>query len=61
MSEVNTKIYLKDAQGNVLQVQNINRGNQHEFDVEKLKDGIYFVELQLPKGRSVSHQFYINH
>lgn len=61
MSEINAKIYLKDAQGNVLQVQNLNRGNQHEFDVEKLKDGIYFVELQLPKGRLVAHQFNINH
>jgi Secretion system C-terminal sorting domain len=61
MSEMNTKICLKDAQGRVLQMQNLHAGNQHEFDVEKLKDGVYFVELQLPKGRAITHQFHINH
>ncbi len=57
---MNNKVYLKDAQGQVLQMQNLT-GTQHEFDVEKLKSGVYFVELQLSKGRAVTHQFNINH
>ena len=58
---MNTKVYLKDAQGRVLQMQNLNAGTQHEFDVDKLKDGIYFVELQLSKGKAITHQFHISH
>ena len=58
---MNTKICLKDAQGKVLQTQSLQSGNRHEFEVEKLRDGIYFVELQLPEGKSITHQFYINH
>jgi hypothetical protein len=57
---MNTKIYLKDAQGQVLQMQSLHNGTQHEFDVEKLKNGTYFVELHLPKGRAITHQFNIN-
>jgi Secretion system C-terminal sorting domain len=60
-SDLNIKIFLKNAQGRVLQMQNLYTGIQHEFDVEKLKNGIYFVELQLPQGKAVIHQFYINH
>jgi hypothetical protein len=61
MSEINTKICLKDAQGHVLQKYNVHKGTQLEFDVEKLKNGVYFVELQLPHGKSIMHQFQINH
>lgn len=61
MPEMNTKICLKNAQGQVLQMQNLHTGTQHEFDVEKLKEGVYFVELQLPQGRAITHQFQINH
>jgi hypothetical protein len=57
---MNTKIYLKDAQGQVLQMQSLHTGTQHEFDVEKLKNGTYFVELHLSKGRAITHQFNIN-
>lgn len=56
-----TTALLKDAQGRVIQKQNFQNGIQQEFDVEKLKDGVYFVELQLAKGKSITHQVYINH
>lgn len=56
-----TTAFLKDSQGRIIQKQNLQMGSQQEFDVEKLKDGIYFVELQLAKGKSIKHQFYINH
>ena len=61
MTEVNTKIFLKDAHGRVLQMQQLNTNTPHEFDVEKLKDGTYFIELQLPQGRAITHQFSITH
>jgi hypothetical protein len=57
---MNNKVYLKDAQGQVLQMQNLTRP-QHEFDVEMLKNGIYFVEMQFAHGKPVVYQFYINH
>lgn len=56
-----TTALLKDSQGRVIQKQNFQNGAQQEFDIEKLKDGIYFVELQLAKGKSITHQIYINH
>lgn len=56
-----TTALLKDSQGRVIQKQNFQNGIQQEFDVEKLKDGVYFVELQLAKGKSITHQVYINH
>jgi len=52
---------LKDSKGRVVQKQNLESGHQQEFDVEKLKDGIYFVELQTENGKSVIHQLFINH
>ena len=58
---MNTKIYLKDSQGRVLEVQNLNSGSKHEFDVDKLQDGTYFVELHLAKGRPIMHQFRVCH
>lgn len=59
MSEIKPKIFLKDAQGRVLQVQSLKESN--DFDVEKLQVGIYFVELQLPQGKFITHQFNISH
>ncbi|WP_337040884.1 T9SS type A sorting domain-containing protein [Emticicia sp. 17c] len=61
MISTKTTAFLKDAQGRVLERQNIQSGNQHEFNVDKLKDGVYFVELKTSKGQSITHQFYINH
>ncbi len=61
MIELNTKIFLKDAHGRVLQMQLLNTNAPHEFDVEKLKDGTYFVELLLPHGKAISHKFRITH
>ncbi|CAH0995133.1 hypothetical protein EMA8858_01253 [Emticicia aquatica] len=58
--EIKTKIYLKDAQGQVLQMLNLEASSQHGFDVEKLKGGIYYVELELPQGKAITHQFCIN-
>ena len=58
---MNNKVYLKDAQGRVLQMQNLYTGTQHEFDVEILKNGVYFVEMQFAHGKSVVYQFYISH
>jgi len=56
-----TTAFLKDSQGRVIQKQNLQEGNLQEFDIEKLKDGVYFVELQLGNGKSITHQLYINH
>ncbi|MFD2521216.1 T9SS type A sorting domain-containing protein [Emticicia soli] len=56
-----TTAFLKDSQGKVIQKQNLQEGNLQEFDIEKLKDGIYFVELHLGNGKSITHQLYINH
>ncbi|WP_165372143.1 T9SS type A sorting domain-containing protein [Emticicia agri] len=56
-----TTAFLKDSQGRVIQKQNLQNGSQQEFDIEKLKDGVYFVELQMAKGKSITHQFFINH
>ncbi|MFY7910276.1 MAG: T9SS type A sorting domain-containing protein [Emticicia sp.] len=56
-----TKIFLKDSQGRVLEMKDLENENSNEFDVDKLKDGIYFVELQLPQGKAITHQFRVNH
>ncbi|PLK43730.1 T9SS type A sorting domain-containing protein [Emticicia sp. TH156] len=56
-----TTALLKDAKGRIVQKQNLEAGNQQEFDIEKLKDGIYFVELQTESGKSIVHQLFINH
>lgn len=56
-----TTALLKDSQGKVIQKQSFQNGSQQEFDVEKLKDGVYYVELQLARGKSITHQLYINH
>jgi len=61
MTIMKNTAFLKDSQGRVIQKQNLQNGNQQEFDVEKLKDGVYYVELQLAKGKCITHQFYINH
>lgn len=61
MMNMKNTAFLKDSQGRVIQKQNLQNGSQQEFDVEKLKDGVYFVELQLAKGKCITHQFYINH
>ncbi len=55
---MNSKISLKDSDGTVLQMYNLT-GIQHGFDVENLKNGVYFVELQLPYGKAITHQFQI--
>ena len=59
MSEVKAKIFLKDALGRVLQVQSLKESK--DFDVENLQQGIYYVELQLPHGKAITHQFSVNH
>lgn len=61
MMNMKNTAFLKDSQGRVIQKQNLQNGSQQEFDVEKLKDGVYFVELQLAKGKCITHQFSINH
>lgn len=61
MSKMKSIIYLKDADGRVLQTKNLTASETNEFDVENLKEGTYFVELKLPFGKSITHQFNINH
>lgn len=55
-----TNVSLKDSQGRTIQKRNLNAGEQNEFNVENLNGGIYFVELQLPNGKSIRHQLTIS-
>lgn len=59
MSETKPKIFLKDAQGRVLQVQSLKESK--DFELENLQEGIYYVELLLPHGKAITHQFSVNH
>ncbi len=61
MIEMRTKIILKDSQGRILEMHDLENEANNEFDVDKLNDGTYFVELLLPQGKSITHQFNINH
>lgn len=61
MTKMQTKIFLKDSQGQILEIRDLNNDTSNEFDVDKLKDGVYFVELQLPQGKAITHQFRVNH
>jgi hypothetical protein len=61
MIEMKTKIFLKDSQGRVLEMQDLENETGNEFDVDKLNDGVYFVELLLPHGKAITHQFKVNH
>ncbi len=61
MTEMKTKIFLKDSQGRVLEMRNLENEASNEFEVDKLQDGVYFVELLLPHGKSITHQFKVNH
>ena len=56
-----TKIFLKDSQGRILEMRDLENNANNEFDVDKLNDGVYFIELILPHGKTISHQFKINH
>ena len=61
MTKMQTKIFLKDSQGQILEIKDLTNDTNNEFDVDKLKDGVYFVELQLPQGKAITHQFRVNH
>jgi hypothetical protein len=61
MIEMRTKIILKDSQGRILEIHDLENEANNGFDVDKLNDGTYFVELLLPHGKSITHQFNINH
>ncbi|GAB2620104.1 hypothetical protein GCM10027035_15400 [Emticicia sediminis] len=61
MIEMKTKIFLKDSQGRVLEMRDLENEANNEFDVDKLNDGVYFVELLLPHGKAITHQFMVNH
>lgn len=61
MTKMQTKIFLKDSQGQILEIKDLSNDTSNEFDVDKLKDGVYFVELQLPQGKAITHQFRVNH
>lgn len=56
-----TKIFLKDSQGRILEMRDLENNANNEFDVDKLNDGVYFIELILPYGKAITHQFKINH
>ena len=56
-----TKIFLKDSQGRILEMRELENNANNEFDVDKLNDGVYFIELILPHGKAITHQFKINH
>ncbi|MDZ7935708.1 MAG: hypothetical protein U5M51_12265 [Emticicia sp.] len=56
-----TKILLKDSQGRVLEMKDLENETGNEFDVDKLNDGVYFVELLLPHGKAIRHQFNVHH
>ncbi len=61
MTEMTTKIFLKDSQGRILQTRVLKNEVGNEFEVDKLKEGVYFVELLLPHGKTITHQFHVNH
>jgi hypothetical protein len=61
MIEMRTKIILKDSLGKVLEIRELENGTNKEFDIEKLNDGVYFVELILPHGKVITHQYIVNH
>lgn len=61
MIEMRTKIFLKDSQGRILEMRDLENNANNEFDVDKLNDGVYFIELILPHGKTITHQFKINH
>lgn len=61
MIEIGTKIFLKDSQGRILEIRNLVNEENNEFDIEKLNDGVYFVELIFPHGKTIIHQFTVNH
>jgi hypothetical protein len=61
MIEMRTKIFLKDSQGRILEMRDLENNANNEFDVDKLNDGVYFIELILPHGKAITHQFKINH
>ena len=61
MIEMRTKIFLKDSQGRILEMRELENNANNEFDVDKLNDGVYFIELILPHGKAITHQFKINH
>lgn len=56
-----TKIFLKDSQGRILEMRDLENNANNQFDVDKLNDGVYFIELILPHGKAITHQFKINH
>lgn len=60
MIAIETKIFLKDAQGKVLQVKELNTDIVSEFELSSLTDGVYYIELQLPNSKSIMHQFNVN-
>lgn len=60
MIEMRTKIFLKDSQGIILEMRDLENEAINEFNVDKLNDGVYFVELLLPHGKAITHQFKIN-
>ncbi len=61
MIEMRTKIFLKDSQGRILEMHDLEDNANNEFDIDKLNDGVYFIELILPQGKAITHQFKINH
>jgi hypothetical protein len=61
MIEMRIKIILKDSQGRVLEKLDLDNEAKNEFDIQKLNDGVYFVELILPHGKAITHQFRVNH
>lgn len=60
-TEMKTRIFLKDSQDRVLEMKDLENETANEFNVDKLQDGVYFVELLLPHGKAITHQFYVNH
>lgn len=61
MTEVETKVFLKDSQGNVLQTKELYTDKASEFELSKLTTGVYYIELQLPNSRPIMHQFNVVH
>jgi hypothetical protein len=61
MIEIRTKIFLKDSQGRILEMRDLENDSNNDFDVDKLNNGVYFVELLLPHGKAITHQFKVNH
>lgn len=59
--EMDTKINLKDTKGRVIQTQILNSATSNELNVEKLENGVYYLELLLPQGKAIRHQFNIIH